>query len=398
MKRALLAWELGGGYGHVAKLRPLAEAFAEAGWRVAAAAKDPAPIRAAGFAALPAPQPAPAPPAPALNLSAILLGYGYASEAALAPLVAAWRRLFAETRADLVCADYAPTALLAARLAGLPAIAIGMGFYLPPLAAPLPSLQPWREVAESDLAAPEATALAAVNGVRARHGAPPLARFADLWAAEARFLCTWPELDHYGPRAEGGYCGPITPGGPAPAPQSPPRAFVYLRADERRLPALLRAFAAAGVQAVGHLRGASAAQLQELAAPGVALSLARRDALAELAASHFVVCHGGHGLASQALRAGRPLLLLPSQAEQTAISFRLARQGLGLVVDPRRPDPDFAIPLRKLAAGACLAAAQAFAARYAGHDPAALARRVVAAADRLTVQSRDGAVDAASGS
>ena len=380
MPRVLFAWELGAGYGHVANLLPLLRAFVAAGWEATVAARQPAPFEAAGFRALQAPKARRSPAGfAALNLPAILLDHGYGSTEALAPLVAGWRRLFAEARADLVCAEYAPTALLAARLAGVPSLAFGMGFYLPPQAAPLPSLQPWRDVAEAELAAPEAQALAAVNGLCS----PPLARFADLWAADARFLCTWPELDHYGRRPGVEYFGPITRSGPRPLPSSPSRAFLYLAADEARAPALLAAFSAAGIALTAHLRGASPAQLEALSGPGRRISPQPLDPVEAIAEAHFVVTSGGHGLVSQALRAGRPLLILPSQAEQTALSVRLARQGLAFTVDPRRPAPDFTIPLRKLAAGALSEAAQAFATRRADHDDAALAAQIEAAARRL---------------
>ena len=385
--RVLVAWELGAGYGHVANLLPLLRAFAAAGWEASVAARDPAPFEAAGIAALQAPKAQRAASGfPAINLSAILLDWGYDSAAALAALVAGWRRLFDQTRPDLLHAEYAPTALLAARLARLPSAVAGMGFYLPPQVAPLPSLQPWREVGEAELAAPEARALASVNAVCD----PPLARFADLWAADARFVCTWPELDHYGLRPGVDYRGPLTPGAPSPLPSGPPRAVVYLRADDPRLAGLFAAFDATGMELTAHLRGASPAQLDALRAPGRRLSPQPLDPLEAIGTAHIVVTNGGHGLVSQALRAGRPLLILPSQAEQAALSVRLAKQGLAFTVDPRRPAPDFTIPLRKLAAGALSEAAQAFATRRAGHDEAALAARIVAAAERLrlTVRAR----------
>jgi hypothetical protein len=385
LPRVLFAWELGRGYGHLAHLLPTMRAFAAAGWEVVSAARRSEALQAEGYATLQAPQaPRVAPSSPALNLSSVLLDCGYRSAATLGPLFEAWRRLLDEARADLVCAEYAPTALLAARIARLPSIVFGMGFFLPPLVAPLPSMQPWREIPEAELARLEARALAAVNGLCD----PPLSRFADIWDADARFLCTWPELDHYGPRAGVDYSGPLTPSRPFPLPSGASRAFVYLWAEDPRLPSLLESFSATGVEVFGHLRGAQPAQLEALSAPGRRLSSQPLDALEALEAAHFVVTNGGHGLVSEALRAGRPLLLLPTQAEQAALSVRLARQGLAFTVDPRRPSPDFAIPLRKLAAGACAEAAQAFSRRHAGHDPAALAARIAAAASRLVSVAR----------
>ena len=384
MPKVLFAWELGAGYGHVAHLRPVMAAFAAAGWEQAVAGREPALLQVEGVASLLAPRAPHAPSGrPPVNLSAILLEWGYGSPATLGRAVDAWRRLFAETGTDLVCAEYAPTALLAARLANLPAIAFGMGFFMPPLAAPLPSLTPWLQLREDDLATPEAAALASVNAVCAQAGAPPLARFADLWAAGPRFVCTWPELDHYEPRTEETYSGPLPPAGPPSTPSGRPRAFVYLRGGEPRLPGLLAAFAATNLELTGHLRGLPDAQVEALSGPGRRFSATALDPVEAIADAHFVVTNGGHGLVSQALRAGRPLLLLPTQAEQAVLSLRLARRGLAFTVDPRRPAPDFTVPLRKLAGGALAEAAQAFARSRAGHDPARLAREIAAVAGRL---------------
>ncbi len=44
----------------------------------------------------------------------------------------------ADQSADAVVTDYAPTAVVAARMLGLPAIAVGPGFWIPPADAPLP--------------------------------------------------------------------------------------------------------------------------------------------------------------------------------------------------------------------------------------------------------------------
>src|SRR5262249_12877698 len=58
-------------------------------------------------------------------------GAGLADADALQMLLAAWDRLFALVKPDVVVADYAPAATLAARTR-LPVILVGTGFTVPP--------------------------------------------------------------------------------------------------------------------------------------------------------------------------------------------------------------------------------------------------------------------------
>src|SRR6185437_15975682 len=68
----------------------------------------------------------------------ILLMQGWEAPSRLWGLVQAWGNLLRLFRADAAVFDYAPTALLAARILGLRCALLGTGFELPPLQAPLP--------------------------------------------------------------------------------------------------------------------------------------------------------------------------------------------------------------------------------------------------------------------
>lgn len=65
------------------------------------------------------------------SYSELLSLMGHLDPAVLVGYLAAWRELFTSLSADLVIADHAPTALLAAHSLNLPACAIGTGFVLP---------------------------------------------------------------------------------------------------------------------------------------------------------------------------------------------------------------------------------------------------------------------------
>ncbi|WP_156302291.1 hypothetical protein [Methylogaea oryzae] len=67
-----------------------------------------------------------------LNYSDILARHGYLAAEGLMSLMRAWLGLWSLLRPDLIVAEYAPTALLSARAAAVPAVMLGTGFYSPP--------------------------------------------------------------------------------------------------------------------------------------------------------------------------------------------------------------------------------------------------------------------------
>jgi UDP:flavonoid glycosyltransferase YjiC (YdhE family) len=82
-----------------------------------------------------------------------------------------------------------------------------------------------------------------------------------------------------------------------------------------------------------------------------------------------VLCHASHQMTAQALLAGKPLVLAPTQLEQFIIMRRVVRQGSGLGLAPDTPNPDLAAALRELLGNPKYAAnARAFADRYRDHS------------------------------
>jgi UDP:flavonoid glycosyltransferase YjiC (YdhE family) len=74
-------------------------------------------------------------------------------------------------------------------------------------------------------------------------------------------------------------------------------------------------------------------------------------------------------MTAQALLAGKPVLLAPTQLEQFLIMRRVVRYGAGLGVAPDVPNPDFVSALRELTGNPGYAAkACGFAERYSVHD------------------------------
>jgi hypothetical protein len=145
MGTVLLTWELGAGIGHLMRLRPIGEELIRRGHRVVAAVRDLTGVGEAfagsGIAWMPAPiipRRGPAFFAPTHGFAQILGNIGFASAPMLATLFAAWNTIFDAVRPDLVVADHSPTALLALRGRPIRRVNMGLGFFCPPDAFPLP--------------------------------------------------------------------------------------------------------------------------------------------------------------------------------------------------------------------------------------------------------------------
>ena len=156
MSRVLCAWEFGGDLGHIHRLMPIARELRAMGHEVSFALRDDlhldAPI-SEGFEAFVAPRlRAPARPNPwPLSFAEVLLNIGFDDRAALAGAVRAWRSLYELLHPDIVVAEYAPTALLAARALDLPRVTVGAGFSVPVLGDPLPALRGWEPAQDGAL-------------------------------------------------------------------------------------------------------------------------------------------------------------------------------------------------------------------------------------------------------
>lgn len=373
MARFLYAWELGGNLGHVGSAEPVAERLRRQGHTVTFAVRDtracPA-LLGGRFAWLQAPRcglpPAPAPP---IGYADILAGAGYADPDVLAGLTVAWRTLLELARPDLVLADHAPTAILAARTLGIPVMLLGTGFTAPPMASPLPPMRPWEAIDAAGLAAlaaREATVLATVNAVLARCGTAPLARLCDLFDVAEPALATLPELDHYPRRGAARYWGVLARlRDPAAAavgwpPGAGPRIFGYLR----QAPPLAAAMIAA-IGATGHPAIVVCPDVADVDPPANVALVARPVGLDRMTLEADVAIAQGAGTVGAFLMAGKPVLAVASHLEQFLLGLRVAQLGAGIAVRAEDGAPPFRAALERLLADDAFARhARAFAARY----------------------------------
>lgn len=392
MARVLMAWELGAHLGHLTRLRPVAAVLKARGHAISFALRDVMGARALLPPELGRVYQAPlainATPQPAWTMADVLVSCGHGDASHLAGLVAAWQSLIDASGCDVVIADHAPTALLAARAARVPAVHIGHGFSVPPRLSPLPVFRDWARPPPAHAADVDAQVLRQVNTVLVDAGAAPLDHLCDLFYPERTLLCTWPELDHYGGlgRSEGEYAGPDCEYAPGIEPTWPtgtgPHVLAYLRRSHSGHADVLRALAASGLPTLCYLPGEGDAPVH---APTLHISHQPLDLRLALPRCSLMVCHAGQATVAQALRLGIPVLMLPEHAEQHLIARQVERSGAG-VNAALQPQP---APYASLIAamvrqdGPHAQAARALAQRHAAFDPAALTGRIVEAAESL---------------
>lgn len=398
MNRVLLAWELGGGAGHLASLRPVAEALLARGHRVTLAARDigsaalifngmekqmqivQAPICPKTYTGL---------ADPPLNFAEIMMRFAYLDTPMLKAMLLGWRGLLQLTGADRLVVDHAPTALLAARGTGIACSTFGNPFSVPPPVSPTPNMRDWLDVPLHRLQDSDTRVVATINAALAPD-APPIASLPDMFEVADHLFVGMPELDPYGPREPGHYLG--LHGGrsgsePAQWPAGEgPRVFAYVKADYPHIQACMEALAAAPARCLVNLSGATAQMVERYRSPRLSFSAGHVDIDHALAQCDVLVCQSGLGTVNAALRSGKPLLLLPSQLEQFLLARNVEKLGAGLLIHPESKMPDIAGSLARLLADPVFTqCARALAQRCATPPVAGIVDHVVTRIERGAV-------------
>lgn len=371
--------------GHLANLAPLAARLGKRGHRVVVALRDVslAPRLFSGTAFIAAPashQPAAGAIAEPSSFAELLFNSGWGEAETLEGLAGAWRHLYELVEPDVVVTEFSPTALLAARTTSARSVVVGTGFYSPPDLSPLPDLRPWRNNYPDRLRMSEERVLSTVNRTLATFGAESLARLSALHAeVDANVFATFRELDHYPEREGATYRGTWArvPGKKLEWPEAGgPRIFAYLRPFPA-FRALLDALRETGCPTVMHLVGLPTEPLSRFGAPNIRFETDPVDIEAAARECDLAILYAPHDTTAELLLAGKPLLLVPQHVEQTLVAENAGRLGAARVASMRDGD-EVVAGLHEVMSEARFAdAARAFAARYAGHDPAQVVEGVV---------------------
>ena len=191
---------------------------------------------------------------------------------------------------------------------------------------------------------------------------------------------TWPELDHYGRHTlPAGECwwgpsmspqGGVVPQWPDAATSTGPAVFAYLKAGHPDHVEILQALVALGCRTVCYMPEVAAGKPKPVPSPLIHYASGPVDLDAALIDADLCICHAGEATLSQALLAGVPVFMLPTQTEQFLISRQVAKTGAALNAAEFRRPADYQSMLRPmLGESSFRGAARAFAQKYAHFSP-----------------------------
>jgi hypothetical protein len=349
MKTVLFTWELGGGIGHMMSLSRVATRLRQHDVRPMAAVRNLGAaqiLRDAGIETLQAPR------WPvefftneqraflsSATMNDQLVAIGVADEDALRAMLQQWDDILKTVRPDLVIADYAPASCLMSR-GRIPLLITGNGYTLPPSEMkrfPLihRSYAPLWDEDET---------LSAVNRTMRSVGRLPLERLPEIFAADARFVETFPLFDPYDAQRLESANGPLFSSPPVERREDAHLVLAYLsRSYELRLN-IVEALRPLASRLYIHAPRLTPEQSADLAQGGANICPHPLPLREFLPLARLVVHLGGSGLCAEALAAGAPQLVLATHIEQQLNATALESAGVGQMIkdfDPNsRVSPD----------------------------------------------------------
>ncbi len=338
---ALLCWELGANRGHVVALGAIARELLARGDRVTFAVQRLDALRALRPLA-PEVAVLQAPVWPGLlstggqrtrvqtaSFGDILAGLGLRDSGVVEFLLRGWDGLLAAVKPDVVVANFAPMAQLAAR-GRVPVLAAGNGFSLPPC-----ELDSFPRLIDSERSYGEEHLLQAVNLGLARSGRPALGRLPQLVAADVRAPHVLGIFDPYRASRNETRRPPILPAWTQARAGSGDEVFAYFSDTMSRPERLYDALARLARPVRLHIPNLAPDVAARLAGGGVIVE-PRPLAIASIAEkSRLVVSHGGLGFVSMTLAAGLPQLILAPDLEKSLIGRAVQALGVGRLLDWR---------------------------------------------------------------
>ena len=379
MAKVLLAWELGGNYGHLVALRALARelkrqghscTFAVRGLGSAQGFLDPAlgplvqaPVRLTAGRNRVRTQ---------LSYASLLHNVGFNDPVELAGRIHAWRTLYRALATEFVFADHSPVALIAARTLGIPAACIGNGFTVPPRQSPFPSFvgaAHGRDL-QHVLLANEVSVLKELNHALALLKLKPFALLQDIFRGATPALFTYSPLDHYEvPRTEAFRGLPdYSYGSPPRWPEGRgPKVFAYLTPNTS-LPVVLKALKQSKARVLLRIPGALPDTAADALRPGLSVATGPVHFRAAAESCDAFVNYGAHSTVAEFLLAGKPGILVPDLHERALTARRAAGMGAAVSLRATRMAPLRRALDQVIDDPAPRKAATAFAASHARQD------------------------------
>lgn len=396
--KVLVVLELGAHLGHLLRLQPVMRALEFSGHEILLAVPDPAAahkllgdprVKYVKCPTTHSQTGTKKPESEVVCYADILARYAFGQDEGLAHALDLWAALIGQCRPDVLLIEFAPLALLAARLHRLPAVHLAIGWEAPPASSTLPIIRPRKLLDKASVVALEASMVRRINHHCSNAGVVGLEWLSDLYKSAIQLLATLPETDHFGPRPRGRYIGPLfsTEFGPVvqwpkPSPQRTPcRVFVYLQPDRSNLE-ILKALKAVGSQVIAVLPGLQANAAERLSDDLVQLYAHPVRLAGLLEQADITITNGGHGLNAASLLAGTPSLLIPRSVEHAMSAKRIHSIGAAHVLSLDQVAARAREAIEELLndAGACHAA-KAIARKYASCTQDSVIAKIVDAVE-----------------
>jgi UDP:flavonoid glycosyltransferase YjiC (YdhE family) len=391
MTKLLQCWELGNGFAYPYACLDLAKVHDEAGYEVVLAMRDLSHAeRLFGdrYAAFQAPTPVfPVPNVLKFPMTAadLLHNQGFGDASRMLGRVRAWRRLIEAVKPDYLRCMHSPGALLAARGMGIPTLASGTGFLIPPAVSPLPNLRPWEPKANPQaMAAREARVLEELNKVLTALGSPKLETIGGLYKVDLCEVYSYPEMDEFGPRQDVEYMGLYQVPGATPLWPSGngKRILAYLELF-KNLPAVLEALKNTGAAVLVFLPQVPDELVKKYAGSNLAFAAKPLDLLETSRQCDLGVSHGGHNIALSLLLAGKPQLCMPMFLPERLAAENVLKLGAGLMATLEPAQTTEALT-KLLQTDRYAKKAGEFAAKHSGFEREVWKQGMVEHADLLT--------------
>jgi UDP:flavonoid glycosyltransferase YjiC (YdhE family) len=340
----LFVAELGGGFGHVRRLLPLAEAAARAGHRPLFLVPNHVEVAAfvskAGFGLQAAPSiarrplGAPAAGSVATSFADIIGGSGFADVDYLFDLVSAWDAAIAEIRPSAVVCEFSPFLNVATFGASLPVLVVGYGFVLPP-----PQLSKYPPLWDGVPLYEESRLLDYVTEICSRRARPAPAALPEILAGSAHAVTGLSALDPY--RSQRLQAPVGLPFIEAKLTGAEPLhdVFAYLLGDAPSTTQALRVLGASGLRGRVFVRRGDEAHRRLLEGTAMTWLHKPEPTRRALNEARVIVHHGSMLLSEEALVSGRPQVIVPLYLEHILTARSLRDLGVASVVRSSR-DPD----------------------------------------------------------
>lgn len=347
MATILMTWELGGGLGHIVRLRVLGQRLVDRGHCVFAALRDlesAKPIfKGSGIRILQAPvkqRPSREGGGQIISCAHVLRNTGFGNPIELQGLASAWKQLIELVQPSAMLFDHSPTALLAARSFSVRKFIVGSGFSLPPDENPLPIIRPTENYGIEALAEDENSIVVNANTYLQEETCDTICSLSQLYYPnDGAYVFTVPKLDPFGPREDVSYMGAVS-NDAGESPQWPnghgPRVFAYLK-PFKHIEGLLTILRQSGARTIAYIPGIKPSFNENQGFSNILFADSPINTNQAAKDCDFAVLNGTSTSVTQMLLAGKPMLNIPLVLEQEYTSRAVTDLGAGLIASPNRP-------------------------------------------------------------